>query len=495
MTIRRILAATLFLGAASHAALAAATAEEAAKITASLQAHLGSEPGVVTVVPQGDDYLVTLNAAPYIAKLSMPGVKVAVDPFVLTVRPKGNGQWDVSQKGPYAFSWSVEGLSSVDARIADTSWTGVFDEASAAFLTSTYSIKNFTINQTMTDPGSQVVTSSATAYDGWTGTNTATPRPDGSVDSQGTITISGVISAAKTEAAPGGSAPPINYSINNAKTEYVNTAKGVRSKAVLDLLAWFVAHPSKEQIVKDQQQLKEKVLAVLPLWESVETQATMTDTAVATMLGSFTLPSANVGVSMNGISKNGKVREAFGVTGLAIPPGIAPPWTDGLIPHTIKVDVTAEGVDLEAPVRLFVAQADLSKDPVIPAGSEPAYLAAFAPSNSMKLSLAGGEISSGSYSLTYDGAFTVNFAGMPTGSATIRMKGLDDVMAKVQAAAATDPMAQQAMAGLVAFKGFGKADGDGLVWAIDMNQPGKVLVNGIDVSAMAGMAPPPAPAQ
>jgi hypothetical protein len=490
MHIRRLLAASLFLATASAHALAAATPEEAARITASLQTYLGSEPGVVAVAPQGDDYIVTLNPAPYIAKFNQPGVKVTLDPVVLTIRPKGNGQWDVSQKGPYAFGWSAEGISTVDGKIAEQDWTGVFDEATAAFLTSTYTIRNFTINQTMIDPSTKAKTDTASVYESWTGTSTATPRPDGSIDASGTMNLAGIISAAKTDAAPG--APPLNYSINNAKTDYASTIKGFRSKAILDLVAWFVAHPSKELIVKDQQQLKDKVLAALPLWESLDTNATMADTTVATAIGSFALPSANFSVGMNGVSKDGKLREAFGVTGLTIPPGIAPPWTDGLIPHTFKFDMTAQGVDLEAPVRLFVAQADLAKDPPIPAGSEPAYLAAFAPKNSINLSLAGGEIAAAGYSLTYEGAFTVNFAGLPTGTATIRMKGLDDVLAKVQAAATTDPNAQQAMGGLVAFKGFGKAEADGgMVWAVDMTQPGKVLVNGIDVSALAGMAPPP----
>ncbi len=490
MKIRRLLAASLFLATASAHALAAATPEEAARITASLQTYLGSEPGVVTVAAQGDDYIVTLNPAPYIAKINQPGVKVTIDPVVLTVRPKGNGQWDVSQKGPYAFGWAAEGISTVEGKVAEQDWSGVFDEASAAFLTSTYSIKNFTINQTMVDPATKSKTDTATVYESWTGTSTATPRPDGSVDASGTVNIAGVISAAKTDAAPG--APPLNYSINNAKTDYVSTIKGFRSRAILDLVAWFVAHPSKELIVKDQQQLKDKVLAALPLWESLDTNATMADTTVATAIGSFVLPSATFGVGMNGVSKDGKLREAFGVTGLTIPPGIAPPWTDGLIPHTFKIDMTAQGVDLEAPVRLFVAQADLAKDPPIPPGSEPAYLAAFAPKNSINVSLAGGEIAAAGYAITYDGAFTVNFAGLPTGTATIRMKGLDDVIAKVQAAATTDPNAQQAMGGLVALKGFGKAEADGgMLWAVDMTQPGKVLVNGIDVSAIAGMAPPP----
>jgi hypothetical protein len=488
MKHRRILAATLLLASSCSAALAAATADEAQRITASLQAYLGKEPGVVTVAPQGDDYIVTLNAAPYIAKLSQPGVKVAIDPVVLTIRPKGNGQWDVAQKGPYAFSWSVEGLSAVDAKMADQTWTGVFDENAGSFLSSTYAIKNFTINQTMVDPGSQGKTNTATVYESWTGTSSATPRPDGSVDAVATMNIAGVMSAA--QAGPG--APPVNYTISNARTDYTTEAKGLRSKAVLDLVAWFVAHPSKELIVKDQQQLKDKVLAALPLWESADVAATMSDTSVATALGQFALPTANFNFGMNGISKDGKLREAFGVTGLAIPPGIAPPWTDGLIPHTFKIDFTAGGVDLEAPVRLFVSQADLSKDPPIPAGSEPAYLAAFAPNNNMTLAFQGGEITSSVYSLTYEGNFTIGFAGLPTGTATLRMKGLDDVLAKVQAAAASDPTAQQAMGGLVAFKGFGKAEADGsTIWAIDMSQPGKVLVNGIDVSAMTGLVPPP----
>ncbi len=420
-------------------------------------------------------------------------MKVNVDPVVLTVRPKGNGQWDVSQKGPFNFGWDAEGLSTVTAKVAEQDWSGVFDEASASFLTSTYSLKNFTIDQVMTDPTTKAKTTASSVYESWTGNTTTTPRPDGAVDGTSTINISGVVSTSNAEI-PGGQ--PLAYTIKAGASDATGTFKGLRSKAILDLLAFFVEHPSKDLIIKDQQLLKDKVLAALPLWESIETNSAMKDMAVTTAFGNFAIPTASVGVGMSGVNKEGRLREAFGVTGFALPPGIAPPWTEGLIPSTIKVDFTLDGVDLESPVKLFLTQADLSKDPVIPPGSEPAYMAAFAPTNSMKVTLADGELSSGTYSLTYEGAFNVNFMGPPTGTATIKMKGLDDVIAKVQAAAATDPTAQQAMGGLVAFKGFGKADADGTtVWAIDMTQPGKLLVNGIDLSAMAGMAPPPAPQQ
>lgn len=493
MTLRRILAASLLLVTASSAALAAATDEEAARITTSLQAYLGKEPGVVKVEPKGDDYIVTLDAAPYIAKIQTPGIKMNVDPVVLTIRPKGNGQWDVAQKGSFNFGWDAEGFSTVTAKVAEQDWTGVFDEASAAFLSSTYSIKNMSINQVMTDPTTKAKTTASSVYDTWSGNSTATPRPDGSVDATSNISISNVVSTSSTDM-PGGQ--PLAYTINAGKTDSTATAKGLRSKAILDLLAWFVEHPSKDLIIKDQQQLKDKILAALPLWESLESSSAMNNMAVTTGIGNFALPAANVSVGLSGASKEGRLREAFGVTGFALPPGISPPWTEGLIPSTMKIDFTLDGVDLESPVKLFLTQADLSKDPVIPAGSEMAYMAAFAPNNSMKITLADGEFTSPTYSLTYEGAFNVNFMGLPTGTATIKMKGLDDVIAKVQAAAATDPTAQQAMGGLVAFKGFGKAEADGTTtWAIDLTQPGKLLVNGIDLSAMAGMAPPPAPAQ
>lgn len=498
MLNRRIFAATLFLVSTGGAALAAATQEEADRIKAGLQAYLGSEPGVVAVAVQGEDYVVTLDATPYIAKAASAGFSAKVDPVLLTLRPKGNGQWDVSQSGPFAFSVNAEGTMSMDGKIASQRWNGVFDEASASFLTSTFDYRGITINQVVTDPGSKMKTTGAAAYESWSGTTTATARADGAVDSSGTMTITGVTSASKTELPPDAAAagmPSFDYTVLNAKTTYVNALKGLRSRAVLDLIAWFVAHPAKDLIIKDQAQLKEKVVAALPLWDSLDTSATMEQTSVSTSFGQFALPAANFGVTMNGISKDGKLREAFGFTGLTIPPGIAPPWTDGLVPTDFNLDFTLDGVDLEAPVKLFINQADLAKDPPVPPGSHMLYLPAFAPKNTIGLSLQNGLVASPVFNVVYDADFTINLAGLPTGKANIRIKGLDNVMAKVQAAALTDPSARQAMGGIVALRGFGKAEADGtLAYAIEMTADAKLLVNGIDVSAMAGMAPPP-PAQ
>ena len=55
--------------------------------------------------------------------------------------------------------------------------------------------------------------------------------------------------------------PSLDYTLTNAKSDYTTSAKGLRTKTILDLVAWLVAHPSKDLIVQDQAQLKEKILA------------------------------------------------------------------------------------------------------------------------------------------------------------------------------------------------------------------------------------------
>jgi hypothetical protein len=493
MLKRYLLASTLLIASAS-AAVAAATQDEADRIKSSLQAYLGSEPGVVEVAPQGDDYMVTLDVMPYVRKINEPGISAQIDKTVLKVTPSGSGQWSVSQSGPFNFSWTIQGAISTDAHIAQAEWQGMFDESLGGFTKSTYAISGFTLAQSVDDPRTKIKTTSATSLEGLTGTSTSTANPAGGIDVNGVVTVTGVTSAAKNQLPPDAAAamPSLDYNASLASGEYTSVIKGLRSRQILDLVAWLVAHPSKDLVVKDQAQLKEKLAAALPLWDNLDSNGSFQNVAVNTAMGTFGVATGGSGVTMSGATKTGLFREAFGFKGLTIPPGIAPPWTDGLIPTNFNLDFSFSGFDLEAPAKLFLAQADFAKDPPVPPESNALFLPAFAPLNTFDLSLKDGEISAGIYAITYDGDLTIRLAGLPTGKANIRMRGLDDVLAKVQSAAATDPTAQQTMGGLVALKGFGKAEADGgLLWAIEMTPEGKALVNGIDVSAMTGMAPPP----
>ena len=56
-----------FLLGTSAEALAAATPEEAQRLTALFQSYLGSEPGVVKIEPSGESYSTTIDLSPYFA--------------------------------------------------------------------------------------------------------------------------------------------------------------------------------------------------------------------------------------------------------------------------------------------------------------------------------------------------------------------------------------------------------------------------------------------
>ena len=63
--------------ATSSAALAAATSEEADRLTKLFQSYLGAEPGVVEVKADGDNYTATIDFAPLAKKAEGAGGNAA----------------------------------------------------------------------------------------------------------------------------------------------------------------------------------------------------------------------------------------------------------------------------------------------------------------------------------------------------------------------------------------------------------------------------------
>jgi hypothetical protein len=495
MKTRALFTAALFLSSVSIQALAAATPEEAASIKASLEAYLGSTPGVVTVMPEGNAYTIKLDAAPYVAKIPDPSVKIFADPVVMKAEPLGNGQWTVTGTGTWGFQMSADKNVSVTVRVGDQNWTSTYDANLAAFTKSTGTFSNIAMAQSLPDPaGSGGMTSTTYNIQSITSESTATPAGQG-VDSVSNMVMTGISTATTATGADG--QPPatemamLNYSATSPKLSYTTTGKGLSYKPMLELLAWFVARPDKQLIINDQADLKVKLQAALPLFQSLIGTTTYEGLVVTTAFGQFEAASLGGDINMNGLVADGKFQERLSLTGFKMPAGLVPPWAQELVPTNFTIDFGMDGFNLEAPVQLALGQLDLSKPEPLPTGFESVILPAFLPNNAVNITIGASEISNALYSLTYQGNVSAGLAGPPTGKASVRMKGMDAVIAKLQAGAA-DPNVQQALAGLIGMKGFGKAEADGtILWDIDGSTPGKVLVNGLDVSAMLGMAPPP----
>jgi hypothetical protein len=476
------LGTALFALMSSTAMAGPATPEEAARLLAVLQTYLGAEPGVVTVVPAGDAYTVTLDFAPVIAKASPETFHGSITPYVLSITDNGDGTW--STQSDQAFSANFEASGTADISYSIGSWksTGVFDEALGAFSQSRSEFSDIAMTQTMTLPDQPPSNSSSSAAGG-VYESVSTAGVDGGIDSKITYAFTNYSQSMAVPGAPGAPASDVVITAESYLGDGKMTA--LDPAAFYKLLAWFVAHPSPEAIKADQAGLKTLLTDGIPFFQNIVASGGMTNAKIATPVGEFTAASISADVEMNGLVKDGLVREAITLNGLTIPDGLAPEWSAGLVPSKLSLDFAVSGFDAASPAAALIAAFDLAKpDPIDPAMEGP-LMAALIPNGTVDIKLAPGIISSDMYSVTYEGAMTAGPGGIPVGKATITMTGMDAVMAALQAAPPEVGGQMAPMLGMA--QGMAKPGSDGaLVWDVDASVPGTLMVNGTDLMAMMG---------
>jgi hypothetical protein len=262
--------------------------------------------------------------------------------------------------------------------------------------------------------------------------------------------------------------------------------RGLKPRAVTDLVAWFVAHPSPEAIKADQAALKDKLRAALPLWQNISGTSTLDNLSINTMIGLFGMERLAMVVEMNGIVAEGALREKFDVTGLKLPEGIVPPWAASLVPSSFTFDFSLADFNLAAPAGLIIDNFDLARDPPVPPELEQQLLQSLLPKGAVAVGLGPSEIIARIFDLKVEGAMTAGPASPPAGQATIKLKGFDEIMAAVQGAPPEMGLQQAAPMALMA-KGLAKTEPDGyLSWKIESTPEGSVTVNGVDPMKMGG---------
>lgn len=481
MTSRAALLTFAFLLGASSPALAAATPEEAQRLTTLFQSYLGSEPGVVTVTPQGDSYAAKLDLAPLLAKVKDKSVSLSLTPLEWTIADQGGGKWKLDQNQPLTFSFGVAGEAITKGTIGNVTSSAIFDEALGAFSTSSAGMTDITADQTVTDKGQTTRVTYAIASVSMKSTMQGTPD---SADGTSSYAYTGLKETISVPAAADGSSPAMDITITSPSGIQDGIVKGLRTKAVGELASWLVAHPTKEAIIADQAALKDRLRAALPVFDNVTGNTMMNDVAVGTPVGQFAVKQLGFGVEMNGVTASGRVRETFDVTGLQVPEALLPPWAAGMVPERFNVDVSVTDFDLAAPAALILDKLDLSKPEPLPKDLENELLAALMPKGPVTIALGPTGLLAKLYNFTAEGSMTAGPVAMPSGQATVKMKGLDETMAALQAG---PPDIQQIAPMFLLAKGLGKQESDGtLSWKIESTPAGTVTVNGADVSKMLG---------
>lgn len=477
-TASALLTLGLLLGA-STPALAAATPEEAQRLTSLFQSYLGQTPGVVSVTPQGESYAAKLDLSPLFAKVKDPTVTLSLSPLEWTLTDQGGGKWKVDQNQPLTFAFGVKGQGETKGSVASVVSTGIFDEALGGLSTSSAELKSITADQTVTDAGT--TTRVSYAIDAMSMQTTMQGTPD-AADATSTY---GFVGLKETISVPASAdAPAMDLVLTAPSGKQDSTIKGLKLKSVSDLVTWLVAHQDPKEIVAEQAVFKDKLRAALPLFTSLSGNSTIDNLTATSPFGQFAVNQFGFGAEMNGIVADGRLRQSFSFSGLEIPAALLPPWASGLVPETFKLDVSVSDFDLAAPAALILDKLDMSKPEPLPKDLDPQLMQALMPKGSVTITLGPSQILARLYDVMAQGSMTAGPVAMPSGQALISMKGLDETMAALQAG---PPDIQQMSAGLLLVKGLGKAEADGsMSWQIEATPAGAITVNGADVTKMLG---------
>jgi hypothetical protein len=479
MKIKTALFGLALLAGISGPAFSAATPEEAQRLTEVLQTYLGKEPGVVSVTLEGDSYRARFDAAPLFAKMKEPGVSLSLTPIEWVITSQGGGKWQVDQNQPLTFQLKADGDVEMKVEAGLVKGTSVFDEALGSFSSTSSQISRFTLDQTFSEQGQ--TQRSNMSVDSITYTSSMTGSGD-SADATFDASYKGL---RQTASVPSSGAAPAT-DVVTASPDGTQTAviKGLKPKAMSALLAWVVAHPSAETAAAGQAELKDKLRAALPFFNSMSSTSTMNSLGIGAEGGQFGLKQLTFTADTSGMLAEGRIRQRYALTGLQVPAEVVPPWAATLVPENSVVDFDVSGFDLAAAAALIIDKMDLSKDPSLPDGFEDELVKALMPTGAVQVGLGPSEILATAFQLNAEGSMTAGPAVMPAGKAIVKLAGIDQLMAALQSAPPEMDM-QSVAPMLLLIRGLAKQEADGtLSWAIESTPTGSVTVNGTDLTKM-----------
>lgn len=496
--MRRVLPIAAILAFTAPAMAQTIDDQGAAQLTDTLKRYVSQaafDKGVLKVSVDGDAYKIDVDMKALLALMPEAAkVKAEFSPYALRVKPRADGDWDVS--GDMAPNGSVEfvgpeGPQTTAWTVVDGKFSGVFDPDLAAFSSATGGYSSMTM--TGTDPLSKMNASTGAGAFNLTGVQAAGGQGIDFTSSQTMADFMETITFTAPEAQL-----PFPIVLKSPKYAIDGKGTGFRSKPMLDLLAFFVANGDKTAISTNQAEMKSLLLAALPLWENLAGEGGLTDLTVPTPLGEFGASQLGVVFDFDGISQNGDLAYGFKLAGLKVPPQaaqLAPAWSVSLLPTDMEIHLGGSNLNLDGPARKAIEALDLTKEPPLPEEVTKQIEADFK-ANPPKVIIGRSFIKNADTEISTTGEVSFPTANpeKPDVNLTVEATGYDKMVEVIQNASATDPQAQQVFPVLLAAKGFGKTLPDGkLQWIVNLKPDGSVTVNGGMLKGPDPVTPEPAP--
>ncbi|HWK69006.1 MAG TPA: hypothetical protein VNS34_29120 [Rhizobiaceae bacterium] len=455
----------------------AVDADGAARLSQDLSRYIGTDAianRLVTVAPEGDAYRIKLDINALVG-LIPPEAKAKVDvaPLSVLAKPLADGKWDVSGDGFPSGSFEAdgpEGRHSMRWAIAEGKFSGIYDSALAAFLGLEGSQAGTTMSSK--DPERQMQASAGRGAFNLTGAAST----GGGVDVTFNQTAADFMQTVQITDESGGPSVPVTVTSDNLQMD--GNAQGYRTRALLDLLAFGVAHPDKAKLAANQAEFKETLLAALPLWTRLDSTYRFNNLKVDTPLGAFLAQSMTGGFGMDGLVQDAKITYKLGMGGMTIPADAVPAWTSPLLPTDIDLNLSSVGFNLEAAARKIIDGLDLNRDPILPDSVANAIAADFK-TNPPKVLISRSTARNADTELAVEGEVTFPEA-KPEANITVEIAGFDKMVEKLHEASKSEPKVAQYVPMALVAKGFGKALPDGRTqWVVEAKADGSVSVNGV----------------
>jgi hypothetical protein len=480
--LKRVLSAALLVALATPAMAQGVDEKGAAQLSGTLSRYIGKkaiENKLVTVAADGDGYSITINFQALAGMASKQELlKSDLPPYTFKVKPRTDGNWDVSSVASWAGSLEVKGgdkgPQSTRFSMNGLKFDGIYDPALAAFLSGTNSVAGMAMTTRDGEQEAEVSSGAGTAIFNSAG------AADGGVDFTVSQKVADFVETIRMNDPGSGMKFPLT--IKSPELSVEASGKGVRSRALLDLLAFGVANGDPAKVKASQAELKSLLLAALPLWQKVDGSYTFKDFAVDSPIGTFGASQLGVAVAADGISRNGRIDYTLRASGLAVPQFLVPQWARSLTPTEVQFSFGGANLDLDTMTRKIVEAFDLNKDPVVPDGLGEALAAEFM-AKTPKIVIGHSIVKSSDAEIAFEGEVT--FPGKidnPEINTTIDVAGYDKIVETLQTGSKTMPDLAQYVPVALAIKGFGKALPDGRIeWVVNGKPDGSVMVNGFTV--------------
>lgn len=452
-------------------------ADGAARLSQDLSRYIGADAianRLVTVAPEGNAYRIKLDVNA-LAGLIPPEAKakVEVSPLSVLAKPLADGKWDVSGDAFPSGSFEAdgpEGRHFMQWSVADGKFSGTYDTALAAFLALGGTQAGTTMSSR--DPEQQMQASAGRGAFNMTGAASA----GGGVDVTFNQTAADFMQTVQITGEAGGPSIPVTVTSDNLQMD--GNAKGYRTRALLDLLAFGVAHPDKGKLAANQAEFKDRLLAALPMWNRLDSTYRFDNLKVDTPLGAFLAQSMTGGFGMDGLVQNAVITYKLGMAGMTMPLNVVPAWTVPLLPTDLDLNVSSVGFNLEAAARKVIDGLDLNRDPILPDDVVNGIAADFK-TNPPKVVISRSTARNADTELAVEGEVTFP-AAKPEANVTVEIAGFDKMIEKLHAASKSEPKVAQYVPMALVAKGFGKALPDGRTqWVVQAKADGSVSVNGV----------------